>query len=449
MPGNPPAAPVRGIWPLAMVLVTAFQAFTFGPLLLKEHVPDLLYITFLCYIPAEWLFLTLVRVIMRQKDLLAECLALWLCGIGLAVCGSISAEYAWKQAVAVALGMMVYAGMLWLIADPERAMTVRPYVAFATMLLLALNLGIGLLKGMKNDNASSDQYNWIVLGGVSIQPSEIAKVAFIFVGAATLDRLQKAPSITRYMIFALGCIGTLVLLKDFGSVLLFFCVFLFLSVLRAADMRVLTLVTAAAVLGAAAVIYYRPYIANRFAAYRHVWEYKYDLGMQQARVLMYSSSGGLFGLGLGNGKLRGTYAASTDLVFGTIAEELGLVVAFLIPLCYIAIAGYAIRAARTPRSSFYSIAAISAAGLLLIQAALNVFGATDLLPFTGVTLPFVSRGGTSILSVWGLLAFVRACARDDPHIKDAPFIRKSKPTPPTPPQTTGEFVPVVGDVYFS
>jgi cell division protein FtsW (lipid II flippase) len=84
-----------------------------------------------------------------------------------------------------------------------------------------------------------------------------------------------------------------------------------------------------------------------------------------------------------------------------------MIVAFLIPLCYIAFAVYALRRAKHARSSFYAIASASAAGLLVIQASLNIFGVTDLLPLTGVTLPFLSRGGTSMLCAWGLLAFMR------------------------------------------
>ena len=98
----------------------------------------------------------------------------------------------------------------------------------------------------------------------------------------------------------------------------------------------------------------------------------------------------------------------TDIVFGMLCEAWGLVFAVLTVLCIITLAVFAVRACRAGRSSFYTIAACAATSLLVFQTCLNVFGAVDILPFTGVTLPFVSNGGSSMLSAWGMLAFLKA-----------------------------------------
>ena len=87
---------------------------------------------------------------------------------------------------------------------------------------------------------------------------------------------------------------------------------------------------------------------------------------------------------------------------------LTLVNAFIVALAYIIIFVHSVRNAKGSRSAFYSIASVAAGSLLIFQAALNIFGVTDLLPMTGVTLPFVSRGGSSTISCWGLLAFIKA-----------------------------------------
>ena len=102
------------------------------------------------------------------------------------------------------------------------------------------------------------------------------------------------------------------------------------------------------------------------------------------------------------------FAADSDIVFGTISEEWGLLVAVMTVLCIVALGAFPIRTARVARSSFYSIGACTAAGILLIQTILNTLGTVDILPFTGVTFPFVSNGGTSMVASWGLLAFVKA-----------------------------------------
>jgi len=401
-----------------MLLITVFQLLSFAPLLLREGPEWPLLVALLGYPALEWLFLLLLRLAAKTKNLAPELLGCWLSGLGLAICGSISAEYAWKQAAAIAGGMLTYAVLLWMTADVDRAMKLRPVVAVGAGALLAVNLLFATAVG--------GQRNWLTLGGFSIQPSELVKLAFVFVGAATLDRLQNTRSITRYLIFAMGCVAALFLMNDFGTALIFFATFLLIAFLRSGDIRSIALVCAAAGMAGFLVINFRDSVAKRFRVYRHVWEPEniHAAGYQQTRVLIYSSSGGLFGLGLGQGRLRGVFAASTDLIFGLLCEELGMVIAFLVPLCYIALAVFALRGARQARSAFYAIASVSAAGMLLIQAALNIFGVTDLLPLTGVTLPFVSRGGTSMLCAWGLLAFIRA--GEGPPRK---FYKKSSLTP--------------------
>ena len=101
-------------------------------------------------------------------------------------------------------------------------------------------------------------------------------------------------------------------------------------------------------------------------------------------------------------------AADTDLVFGMLCEEWGLIIAALAVLSVFTLAVFAVRACRAGRSSFYTIAACAATSMMVFQTCLNVFGAVDLLPLTGVTFPFVSNGGSSMLASWGLLAFLKA-----------------------------------------
>ena len=96
------------------------------------------------------------------------------------------------------------------------------------------------------------------------------------------------------------------------------------------------------------------------------------------------------------------------MVFGMVCEELGLILGLTIVLAIALLVFYARSDVTRSRSTFYSISACAAAGMMLFQTCLNVFGATDVLPLTGVTLPFVSQGGSSMVAVWGLLAFIKA-----------------------------------------
>lgn len=187
-----------------------------------------------------------------------------------------------------------------------------------------------------------------------------------------------------------------------------FVTFLIIAFMRSGSVRTIALICSAAVFGVFLILRFRPYVAQRFAAWRHVWEFANEAGYQQTRVLTYTASGGFFGVGLGNGYLKSVFASTSDLVFGMVCEELGLILGLTIVLAIALLVFYARSDVTRSRSTFYSISACAAAGMMLFQTCLNVFGATDVLPLTGVTLPFVSQGGSSMVAVWGLLAFIKA-----------------------------------------
>lgn len=146
------------------------------------------------------------------------------------------------------------------------------------------------------------------------------------------------------------------------------------------------------------------------------------------------ASGDLFGAGPEEAWLKYVGAANTDLVFGVVSEEFGLLLALCAAAAVILLGIYALRAAGRSRSSFYAIAACATAAMLVFQTTLNVLGSVDLLPLTGVTFPFVSMGGSSMLSCWGLLAYLQAAAPPPVSVKAAP----KAPAPAVkPPQATG------------
>lgn len=388
-------------WFPVMLLVSVFQCITASFVVFKGGEMSLpLALILFGYIIIEWIYLFTARLSFGLRHVELEVLGFFLSGIGLTVCASVSEGYAIKQAVAVGLGLSGYVALLAILRRSDIVAKLRTPVAICAVGVLILNLALAKTR--------YGTLNWIEIGGISIQPSEIVKLAFVFVGAASLDKLQQTRSITKYIIFAVACVGFLFLMRDFGTALIFFFTFVIIAFMRSGDIRTIALVCVVAVLGAVMVIYFKSTVAARFATYRHIWDDMYGKGMQQTRTLIYSASGGLFGLGIGQGKLKNVYASTTDLVFGMVCEEWGIIIAVMIMISFAFLAFYAVKTARNTRSAFYAIAACAAAGMLLFQASLNVFGVTDLLPFTGVTLPFISRGGTSMLCSWGLLAFIKS-----------------------------------------
>lgn len=386
---------------LIMLFLTIYQIIMSYSVLSRdsENFSELL-ICFAAFIIAEWVYYFIFAIV-QNKHISLEMIGFALSSVSLFVTASVSPSKTQTQLIAIFAGLALFIGMVLYMKGTTRTGALRMPMAIIAIALLGLTF---LLASYKNGAK-----NWIYIGSVSIQPSEFVKLAFIYVGAATLDKLQSTRSLTWYVFFSVGCVGLLGLMSDFGTALIYFATFILIAFLRSGDMRTIVLVCTAAVIGVIIILTMKSYILNRFTSYRHIWDHMYDSGgYQQTRVLIYSASGGLFGVGLGNGYLRDVFAATEDLIFGLICEELGMLTAFLIVITLIILAFASAYNAKYARSSFFTIAACAAAGMIIVQTALNVFGVTDFLPLTGVTLPFVSRGGSSMICSWGLLAFIKA-----------------------------------------
>ena len=354
----------------------------------------------LALIVLEWLYVSVFYFAMHRRNFELEFIAFFLSGVGITVIGSIKPDDAFKQLLMLIAGVIGFIVLVFLMGDVDLCMRLRLPVAVAAILLLIVNIAIA--------KVTHGARNWITIFGVTFQPSEFVKVAFIFVGAATLEKIQTSKNLYAFIAFSLVCVGALIVIKDFGTALIFFVTFLIIAFMNSGDIKTIFLALASAAMGGFIVIKYKSYVTARFSVYRHVWEHYNDSGYQQTRVLVGLASGGLLGLGIGAGTTRGVGARTTDLIFGVICEEWGFLFGLLLVLSFVAIAVSALVNSIAARSTFYSIAAVAAAGLLLFQTALNIFGITDVLPLTGVTLPFVSQGGSSMISCWAVLAFIKA-----------------------------------------
>lgn len=354
----------------------------------------------LCLVALEWVYFILFYTAFHRRNFELELIAFFLSGVGLVTIGSVYPDSAFKQFFTVFAGIIGFTVLVFLLGHVDLCMKLRPFIAGGAILLLLVNLAIaGTTNGARN---------WISLGGITVQPSEFVKVAFIFVGSATLQKIQTSKNIIAYIIFSAACVGSLILMRDFGTALIFFITFLIIAFMTSGDIKTIILAIASAVMGAAIVLKYKSYVLRRFSVYRHVWDDPFGWGMQQTRVLVGIASGGLFGVGIGKGYVRTYYAPVSDSIFGVICEEWGLIFGVILVMSFVAIAISALVNSVASRSAFYSIAAIAGAGLLLFQCGLNVFGITDILPLTGVTIPFISLGGSSMISCWAILAFIKA-----------------------------------------
>lgn len=388
------------IWP-SFLWLTLFQVLTCLQLIAAKgsevsvNVP----LTFLGLTGVMWVYFIVLRL-SNCVGFEMETIAFFLSTLSLSVTATSNQAALPKQFFAILLGLFLFLLLGLFLRDLSNVKKMRWVMAGFAVGLLGITLILG--------HAKFGAVNWISLGGFSFQPSELAKICYIFSGAATLERLFRKRNLTMFIGLTGACIGLLGLMSDFGTAAIFFVTFLIIAYMRSGDFATLTLICGAAVFGAGIILKFKPYILKRFATWGHAWQNVSTSGFQQTRTMSAAASGGLVGMGAGNGWLHKVPAADTDLVFGILCEEWGLIIALLAVLSIVVLAFFAARACRCGRSSYYTIAACAAASLMVFQTCLNVFGSVDILPLTGVTLPFVSNGGSAMMSAWGLLAFLKA-----------------------------------------
>ena len=387
---------------VTLVLLSLFQILMNLQLLFGAEPEDMghMVLGFGAIFAVQWLLFAFYCAI-RRKGYEVETIAFFLSTLGMAIIATADPGEAGKQIAAMVLGLILFLFIGWSLRDLERAKKVRYLAAGFGLLLLAVNLVFGVEKfGAKN---------WIQIGPMSFQPSELVKICFVFAGASTMERIVTKRNLFLFIAYSGVIWGCLALMNDFGTALIFFAAFLVIAYLRSGNFATIALIcTGTGFGGIMALRFLKPHVLSRFASWRHVWQVPLEGGYQQTRAMMCIASGGLLGLGGGNGWLKYVAASDTDLVFATVSEEWGLLIALMMVLAVVCLGAFVVRSAAVGRSSFYTIGACAAISILMVQTILNVMGTVDLLPLTGVTFPFVSNGGSSMISAWGLLAFIKA-----------------------------------------
>jgi cell division protein FtsW len=281
---------------------------------------------------------------------------------------------------------------------------------FVSVVLLALVLlpGFGTVAG--------GSARWIELGPVTIQPSEFAKLALIAFGAALLSkrwqRIHDLRQLALPLLPVVGVVCGLILLQpDLGTaVIVVASVFVLLLAAGARVRHLLAGGAATSTLGLG-LIYIEGYRWSRFVSFLNPWADPQGNGYQVIQSLIALTSGGVFGVGLGASRQKWQYVpnAHTDFIYSIIGEELGLVGMLLVLVLFGVLVYAGIRVALAAPDAFSRLLAAGIIGWIGAQALINLGAVTGLLPITGVPLPFVSFGGSSLvvsLMAVGILASV-------------------------------------------
>jgi cell division protein FtsW len=305
-----------------------------------------------------------------------------------------------RQLVAAGVGLLAMA-VAMKVGWRKLARLAYPLLVVALVLMvLVLIPGIG--------TAGGGAKRWIRLPGFGLQPAEVAKLAWVvYLSYSLAKKREKVATFSvGFLPHLLLCgvlVGLCMLQPDFGSSVLL--VFLLFALLFAAGTRLSYLVGSvllALPLGYAAIAT-SPYRMKRILAFMDPWTHRHDVGYQVAESLMSIGSGGLTGLGLGDGrqKLYFLPEAHTDFIFAIIGEELGLLGVTAVVLLYALVIWRALRASLAAPETFGTYLGLGLTAIIAFQAGVNMCVAMGLVPTKGLTLPFVSYGGTSLVVLMG------------------------------------------------
>ena len=296
--------------------------------------------------------------------------------------------------------------------DPERLEKLAyPLLGACFLLLVAVLIpGIGKTAGGAR--------RWIEVGPFAVQAGEAMKIALVVWLAASLAkkgaRMRSfSVGLLPHVLVPGAAMGLLLLEPDFGTAVLLAAVTFTMLFVGGARVGYLAGAALLALPVALLVVASSPYRMRRVMAFLDPWGHRYDIGYQITESLMTLGSGGLFGLGVGESKQKLFFlpAAHTDFIFAVIGEELGFLgVAFVI-LAFVAVGWRGVSAAALHEKPFLSYLTLGLTVVLSVQALFNVSVVLGLVPTKGITLPFVSYGGSSLVVSMGLAGLLlRLCA---------------------------------------
>ncbi len=301
--------------------------------------------------------------------------------------------YLKRESIYAAIGVV-----LLLLGSRLDYKTLRYLAPFLMLASLGLCLAV-LVLGQEVNGAR----RWLGVGSLAFQPSELAKLSLAIWAASYLAR-HRAPQslkeLARPIGITTGLFAGLILLEpDLGTVIAIALVLGTILVVSGVPLRVLAAGGSIAVALGLAAIWFEPYRRARLFSFVDPWHDAQGAGFQTLQAIIGFGSGGLFGTGIGQGVAKVNYLpeAHTDMIFATIGEELGLVGAAFVIAAYCAFAYAGLRVALRCRDPFGKRLAAGLTTLVCGQALVNLAAVLGLAPLTGITLPFVSYGGSSLV----------------------------------------------------
>ncbi|MEG0307820.1 MAG: FtsW/RodA/SpoVE family cell cycle protein [Clostridium sp.] len=330
-----------------------------------------------------------------------------------------------KQVIFFALGMTIFILIVVILPDLKRFSKYKYFYMIITIIFM----GMGTFFGKETFGAK----NWVTILGFGFQPSEFGKIALVAYLASALKDYEKPSkfwisignvvgmrkkssykyiSLIEPAIVVMASLLFMLAQTDLGSALIFFAISLTMLYIATSNKKYVIIALVLFLVGGYIGYFLFSHVKVRVMIWQNPWEYGYDQGLQLVQSLIAIASGGYFGVGLGNGYPGYIPVVESDFIFAAICEELGLLIGFAVIIFNFLLFYRCTRAALYTKDRFSRLLAVGYSTMIVSQTLVIIGGVTGAIPLTGITLPFVSYGGSSMLISYLALGIIQKISEE-------------------------------------
>lgn len=313
-------------------------------------------------------------------------------------------NYALKQLIFFAIGITVYLLIIIVLRNFENLRKCKYLYLFLTIIFMSISTFFGSeIFGAKN---------WVYIFGYSFQPSEFGKIFLVLYLASALDKYKSWKDLVEPAAVVTISLLFMVLQRDLGSALIFFGISVTMLYIATSKLKYVLTCLGLFILGSFASYKLFYHIRKRIMIWKQPWVYAGNESYQIVQSLIAIGEGGLFGKGLGFGHPEFVPVNASDFIFSTICEDLGILMGFAILILFFILFYRCMRAALTAKDNFSRLAAVGYSSMIAAQTLVIVGGVTNAIPLTGITLPLVSSGGSSLIITFFALGVIQKISEE-------------------------------------
>jgi cell division protein FtsW (lipid II flippase) len=324
--------------------------------------------------------------------------------IGMVMLYRINTAVSIKQIIWFAIGVTGFILIVVLMPDTTSFSKYKYIYLICTLIFM----GMGFFAGTEINGSK----NWVSIGGMQFQPSEFGKLFLVAYLAAELKNYKNFKNLIIPCIVVMISLGFMVIQKDLGSALIFFGITITMLYIATSKFRYVIVCFLLAAVGAVISYHMFGHVRLRVMIWRNPWPYVSDQSYQVVQSLFSIASGGLTGSGLGLGHPEFVPINTTDFIFAALCEELGILMGFAIIILYFLLFYRCMRAAVYCNDKFSRLLAVGYSAMIASQVLVIVGGVMNAIPLTGVTLPLVSYGGSSMLITFFSLGIIQKISEE-------------------------------------